>query len=101
MNFFHNSVDTQQAEYHFVPSITYRANGAVGSSCLSHYVDLMTQYYEVLDNVLTQRCSAVNINMNVSFLESKPSLLDENVVQVSARWFDLTNPISSFDHLTI
>lgn len=80
--FFFKILDTQQAEYHFIPSITYRANGAVAPSCLRHYVDLVSQYYMALDNVLTQRCSAVNVNMNVTFLESRPELLDDNVVQV-------------------
>lgn len=77
-----NIVDTQQADYHLIPSITYRANGAVGLPCLRQYTDLVSQYYDQLNTVLTQRCSAVNVNMNVSFLEAKPSLLDENVVQV-------------------
>lgn len=76
------SEDTQQADYHLIPSITYRANGAVGLPCLRQYTDLVSQYYDQLNTVLTQRCSAVNVNMNVSFLEAKPSLLDENVVQI-------------------
>lgn len=76
------NIDTQQADYHFIPGITYRANGAVALSCLRQYTDLVSQYYSQLDNILTQRCSVVNVNMNVTFLESKPSLLEDNVVQV-------------------
>lgn len=79
--------DTQQADYHFIPSITYRANGAVSPTCLRQYTDLLGQYYSQLDMILTQRCSAVNVNMNVTFLESKPSLLDDNVVQVNTNHF--------------
>lgn len=81
MNYF-TVPDTEQADYHFVPSITYRANGAVASSCLSQYTDLVAEYYSSLNTILTQRCSAVNVNMNVSFIEAKPSLVDDNVVQI-------------------
>ncbi|XP_050541159.1 sushi, von Willebrand factor type A, EGF and pentraxin domain-containing protein 1 [Daktulosphaira vitifoliae] len=76
------SEDTQQADYHVIPSITYRANGAVPSLCLGQYVDILSQYYESLNNILTERCSAVKVNMNVSFIDTKPQLLDENLVQV-------------------
>lgn len=75
-------VDTQQANYHVVAAVTYRANGAVSRSCLPQYQDLMSQYYMNLNNILTQRCSAVNVNMNVSFVRSVPFLLEENVLKV-------------------
>lgn len=42
----------------------------------------MSQYYTNLNNILTQRCSAVNVNMNVSFVRSVPYLLEENVLKV-------------------
>jgi hypothetical protein len=60
----------------------YRANGAVAAPCLAQYTDLLAQYYASLNHVLTQRCSAVNVNMSVTFVDSKPRLLEENVVQV-------------------
>jgi hypothetical protein len=74
--------DTQQADYHVVASVMYRANGAVATPCLAQYSDLLAQYYTSLNQVLTQRCSAVNVNMSVSFVDSKPKLLEENVVRV-------------------
>jgi hypothetical protein len=74
--------DTQQADYHVVASVMYRANGAVATPCLAQYSDLLAQYYSSLNHVLTQRCSAVNVNMSVSFVDTKPRLIDENVVQV-------------------
>jgi hypothetical protein len=74
--------DTQQADYHVVASVMYRANGAVATPCLAQYSDLLAQYYTSLNHVLTQRCSAVNVNMSVSFVDLKPRLLEENVVQV-------------------
>lgn len=42
----------------------------------------MSQYYANINNILSQRCSAVNVNMNVSFIKSIPSLMEENVVKV-------------------
>lgn len=75
-------IDTQQADYHVISTVTYRANGAVSPSCLTQYTDLMQQYYSQINSVLSQRCSAVNVNMNVSFINQKPQLLEDNVVQV-------------------
>ncbi|KAF4522838.1 hypothetical protein B566_EDAN008100 [Ephemera danica] len=76
------SEDTQQADYHVIAAVNYRANGAVAPLCLAQYADLMAQYYTGLNSVLTQRCSAVNVNMNVSFVDTRPQLLEENVVQM-------------------
>lgn len=76
------SVDTQQADYHVIASVTYRANGAVSRTCLPMYQDLMAQHYTNLNNILTQRCSAINVNMNVSFIRSMPFLIEENVLKV-------------------
>lgn len=76
------STDTQQADYHVIASVTYRANGAVSRSCLPMYQDLMAQHYTNLNNILTQRCSAINVNMNVSFVKSVPFLIEDNVLKV-------------------
>lgn len=82
INFYRTCLDTQQADYHVIASVNYRANGAVSRSCLPMYQDLMSQYYMNLNNILTQRCSAVNVNMNVSFVRSMPFLIEENVLKV-------------------
>lgn len=74
--------DTQQADYHIVASIAYRANGAVANLCLKQYADLLEEFYPSLNTILTQRCSAVNVNMNVSFIDAKPHLADENIVNI-------------------
>lgn len=42
----------------------------------------MAQYFNSLNSILSQRCSAVNVNMNVSFIKSIPLLLEENLVKV-------------------
>ncbi|XP_077268738.1 sushi, von Willebrand factor type A, EGF and pentraxin domain-containing protein uif isoform X1 [Temnothorax americanus] len=76
------SENTQQADYHVIASVTYRANGAVSRSCLPMYQDLMAQHYTNLNTILTQRCSAVNVNMNVSFVRSMPFLIEENVLKM-------------------
>lgn len=63
--------------------MTYRGNGAVASLCLSQYADLMSQYYPNLNEELSQKCSAaVNVFINVSFSDTKPRLVDDNLVQV-------------------
>lgn len=74
--------DTQQAAYHVVAGVQYRALGAVSNACLPQYKDLLAQYDNILNERLSQRCSAVNVNINVTFVKAMPSLLDENVVKM-------------------
>ncbi|CAG9863735.1 unnamed protein product [Phyllotreta striolata] len=76
------SENTQQADYHFTASINYRANGAVATSCLNQYTELLAQYYNNLNMVLSERCSAVNVKMNVTFINALATLVEENVVKV-------------------
>lgn len=62
--------------------MNYRANGAVANACLKQYTDLLSQYYDNLNRVLSERCSAVNVKMNVSIINAMASLVDDNVVKV-------------------
>lgn len=74
--------DTQQADYHVTATVNYRANGAVATACLNQYTDLISQYYANLNKVLSERCSAVNVKMTVSFLNAAASLIQENLVKI-------------------
>lgn len=82
-------VDTQQADYHVIASLTYRANGAVSQSCLPMYQDNMAQHYTDINDVLTKRCSGLSVNMNVSFIKSMPSLIDENLLKVRNKLYEI------------
>jgi len=70
-----------------VSTVRYRANGAVASLCLPQYADLVSQYYGNLNTLLTSRCSAVNVNITVAITDTKPKLIEDNVVQVSLSLF--------------
>lgn len=74
--------DTQQADYNVVASVNYRANGAVATACLSQYTEMLSKYHKNLNQVLSQRCSAVNVNMNVSFVKSVANLVEDNVIKI-------------------
>ncbi|KAF7987305.1 hypothetical protein HCN44_003067 [Aphidius gifuensis] len=76
------SENTQQADYHFIVSVIYRANGALHRSCVPQYQDLLAQSYNKLNAALTHRCSAVDVNMNVSFIRSIPLLMEENLLKI-------------------
>lgn len=79
---FYFPVDTQQADYNVVASVNYRANGAVARACLNQYTELLSQYHNNLNNILSQRCSAVNVNMNVSFVKSVANLVEDNLIKI-------------------
>lgn len=74
--------DTQQAAYQVVASVQYRSLGAVSNACLPQYKDLLAQYDNTLNTRLSERCSAINININVTFVRVVPTLMDENVVKM-------------------
>lgn len=48
------------------------------------YQDLMAQHYMNLSTFLSRRCTLVN-TYNVSFLQSMPSLVEENILKVKNR----------------
>jgi len=75
--------DTEIARYQVNAIVRYRANGAVLPACLPQYTDFVKLSQSNLNNILSQRCSAVNVNMNVSFVETRPQLLEANVVQMN------------------
>lgn len=76
------SENTQQADYQVTATITYRANGAVSPACLPQYQENIQQYYPSLNEALSTKCSGVGVNMNVSFIRSESTLLDENIVRL-------------------
>lgn len=76
------SENTQQADYQVTATITYRANGALSPSCLPQYQENLQQYYTSLNEVLSAKCSQLNINSNVSIIRSESTLLDENIVRL-------------------
>lgn len=55
----------------------------MAKACLGQYQDLMAQYYTTMNGILSQQCSAINVNMNVSFINTIPMLTEENVVKAS------------------
>lgn len=75
------SEDTEMARYQVASDIKYRANGAVPTSCLPQYTEFLRRGQGNLNTILSQRCSAVNVNMNVSFVNTQATLLEENVVK--------------------
>ena len=73
---------TQQADYQVTAHINYRSNGAVAQACLSQYTDVFAQHFPQLSSVLTQRCSAVNVDIQVSFIKAIPNQIDDNKIRM-------------------
>lgn len=76
------SENTEQADYYVTARVEYRANGVVSPSCLPQYQEFLQQAYDKVNKELSNTCSAVNVNMNVSVIRSLSTLLDENVVRL-------------------
>ena len=75
--------DTQQAMYNVVAKVLYRANGAVPATCLSEYSASVNKSYPALDRLLSTRCSAISVDMNVTFVDTETHLVEDNIVEVN------------------
>ncbi|XP_076035426.1 sushi, von Willebrand factor type A, EGF and pentraxin domain-containing protein uif [Oratosquilla oratoria] len=76
------SENTEQASYDVMADITYRPTGVIDTSCLPQYKELMSQYYDSLNGVLSGRCSAVNVPTDVAFHDTQLHLREDNTVLV-------------------
>ena len=75
--------DTQQAMYNVVSKVLYKANGPVPATCLSQYSTQVRTSYPELDTILSGRCSAISVDMNVTFSDTQTLLVEDNIVEMS------------------
>ncbi|KAG1655606.1 Fibropellin-1 [Nymphon striatum] len=75
-------VDTDDASYDVKATVRYRAGGSVPENCLDEYNNYFSTHYTPLNSVLTERCSAVNVKMDVNFHNTKIRSDGENEVIV-------------------
>lgn len=62
--------DTAQASYDVIANLEYRSGGFVPPSCMSAYVNYVSSYYPSLNQVLSDRCSAINVQMAIAFFNT-------------------------------
>ncbi|KAG8179313.1 hypothetical protein JTE90_016418 [Oedothorax gibbosus] len=74
------SEDTDEASYDVVAQIEYRAGGAVSVSCLEQYISYVRTFYGSLNDVLSGRCSAINVKMDISFHNTTVRTIAENTI---------------------
>lgn len=79
---FHIYVDTDEASYDVVAQIEYRAGGAVSVPCLEQYVTYVRTFYNSLNELLSGRCSAINVKMDISFHNTTIRTIAENTVRI-------------------
>lgn len=77
------SEDTDQASYDVVAGIEYRAGGAVSLPCLEQYVNYVRTSYDSLNEILSGRCSAINVKMDIAFHNTTVRTLAENTLIIS------------------
>lgn len=74
------STDTDEASYDVVAQIEYRAGGAVSVPCLEQYVSYVRTFYGSLNDILSGRCSAINVKMDIVFHNTTIRTIAENTV---------------------
>ncbi|KAG0433549.1 hypothetical protein HPB47_019805, partial [Ixodes persulcatus] len=74
--------DTNQAAYDVIASVEYRAGGALSAVCLNHYVSYVSTYYGSLNRLLSERCSAINVQMDISFHNTSIRTRGENEITI-------------------
>ena len=70
--------DTKEAAYDVAATVNYRAGGFVDQKCLSHYVKYVATYYASLNQILSDRCSAINVQMEILFFNTTASISQKN-----------------------
>ena len=75
--------DIQEASYDVVPKVEYRAGGFVTPFCLQQYVNYISTYYPTLNNIISDRCSAINVKMDVRFFNTTGTVHKENELSIS------------------
>jgi len=72
------SESTGEAAYDVVATVNYRAGGFVDQKCLHHYVKYVATYYASLNQILSTRCSAINVQMDIVFFNTTASISSKN-----------------------
>lgn len=64
--------------------VLYRAaDSVVPATCLSPYASQVRTAFNELDRALSARCSAISVDMNVTFSDSDAHLVEDDLVEVS------------------
>ncbi|KAI1303707.1 Fibropellin-1 [Halotydeus destructor] len=75
--------DTAEASYDVIASVDYRAGGFLTPSCLEQYVNYVSTYYPSLNQILSDRCSAINVKMDIRFFNTTGTVHKDNELTVS------------------
>lgn len=70
--------DISEASYDVVATVNYRAGGFVDQKCLTHYLKYLATNYASLNGILSDRCSAINVKMDVEFHNTTASIGQNN-----------------------
>ncbi|KFM58062.1 Sushi, von Willebrand factor type A, EGF and pentraxin domain-containing protein 1, partial [Stegodyphus mimosarum] len=74
--------DTNQAFYDVMATVDYTADGPVSPSCLSQYIGYLGTHYSSLNQVLSERCSAINVKMEITFHNTSVRVKADNEVVI-------------------
>ncbi|XP_067122803.1 uncharacterized protein [Centruroides vittatus] len=72
------SEDTKQAAYDVIAMTEYRAGGALPTSCLNQYTSYVSTFYSSLSQLLSERCSAINVKIGITFHNTTIHTISEN-----------------------
>ncbi|XP_055948273.1 uncharacterized protein LOC129981454 isoform X2 [Argiope bruennichi] len=75
--------DTNQAAYDVLATVDYTADGPVSPSCLNQYISYLQTYYSSLNQVLSERCSAINVKMDITFHNTSVRVNADNEVAIA------------------
>lgn len=64
----------REAAYDVSALVQYRAAGPVAQSCVVQYLRYVATYYSTLNQLLSERCSAINVPMQVQFYNATASV---------------------------
>ncbi|XP_015790438.1 uncharacterized protein LOC107367263 isoform X1 [Tetranychus urticae] len=80
------SETTDEAAYDVAAKIEYRSGGFIPPTCLQQYVNYVASYYNSLNQVLSDRCSAINVQMEIKFFNTTAFVPKDNLNQLTMEY---------------
>ena len=78
-------LDTTMASYRVLADIVYKAAAPIPPPCSEQYILRFEDQFPALNKILSARCSAINVDMNVTFVDSSAQLISEDTFKVNTQ----------------
>lgn len=80
------SETTDEASYDLAAKIDYRSGGFISPPCLQQYVNYVSSHFTGLNQLLSDRCSAISVLMDIKFFNTTAFVPKDNLNQMTMEY---------------